>query len=118
MRKTATASPANGPATRDFPTRVGALRPSQLLHTYGVGALVDLPNFAVIVAGLDAWATPREEIKEERLLSAVRAKLGPQVEKLAAMPWSESTDNPYDDWARIGVPVLPFPRWFRCTGCN
>jgi hypothetical protein len=80
--------------------------------------LVDLPNFAVIVAGLGAWDPPREEIKEDRLLNAVRAKLGPQVAKLAAMPWSESTDNPYDDWARIGVPVFPFPRWFRCTACN
>lgn len=101
-----------------FPTRVGAVRPSQLLHTYGVGSLVDLPNFSVIVAGLQAWDQPREEIVEPRLLAAVRAQLGAQVERLIAMPWMEPTNNINDQWARVGIPVLPFPRWMRCTSCN
>lgn len=101
-----------------FPTRVGAVRPSQLLHTYGVGSLVDLPNFSVIVAGLQAWDQPREEIIEPRLLAAVRAQLGAQVERLIAMPWMEPTNNINDQWARVGIPVLPFPRWMRCTSCN
>ena len=35
--------------------RVGELRPNQLLHTYGVGAVADLPNLSVVVAGLDEW---------------------------------------------------------------
>ena len=99
-------------------TRVGAVRPSQLLHTYGVGALIDLPNFSVIVAGLQAWGQPQQFIEEPRLLAAVQAELGPQVGQLAAMPWKEDTGNPNDDWTRVGVPVLPFPRWFRCTACN
>ena len=42
--------------------RVGDVRPTQLLHTYGVGAMVDLPNIAAMVMGLDDWklqyATP------------------------------------------------------------
>jgi hypothetical protein len=88
------------------------------LHTYGVGSLVDLPNFSVVVAGLQAWDEPRDIIHEPRLLAAVQAELGPQVEKLAAMPWMENTDNPLDEWARIGIPALPFPRWLRCTRCN
>lgn len=33
--------------------RVGAVRPSQLMFSHGVGALVDLPNFSAVVAGLD-----------------------------------------------------------------
>lgn len=98
--------------------RVGAVRPSQLLHTYGVGALIDLPNISVIVAGLQAWEQVEDDIHEPRLLAAVRAILGTQVERLAAMPWKESTKNPKDAWASVGVPVLPFPRWMRCTGCN
>lgn len=98
--------------------RVGAIRPSQLLYTYGVGALVDLPNLAVIVAGLQAWDRPEIDIVEPRLLAAVQAVLGAQVERLVAMPWRESTNNPKDPWASMGVPVLPFPRWMRCTGCN
>ena len=35
--------------------RVGDVRPTQLLHTYGVGAMVDLPNIAAMVMGLDDW---------------------------------------------------------------
>lgn len=35
--------------------RVGEVRPSQLMFTYGVGALVDLPKLSVIVSGLDDW---------------------------------------------------------------
>lgn len=35
------------------PLRVGGLRPNQLLHTYGVGAMADLPNLSVVMLGLD-----------------------------------------------------------------
>lgn len=102
----------------NFPKRVGAIRPSQILHTYGVGSLIDLPNFSVIVSGLQAWNQPVEYINEPRLLRAVQAELGPQVEHLAAMPWIEGNDDPFADWARVGIPVIPFPRWLRCTRCN
>ena len=34
---------------------VGELRPSQLLHTYGVGATVELPEMTTLVLGLDDW---------------------------------------------------------------
>jgi hypothetical protein len=35
--------------------RIGELRPSQLLHTYGVGATVELPEITTLVLGLDEW---------------------------------------------------------------
>ena len=34
---------------------IGDLRPSQLLYTFGVGAIVELPNLSVMVMGLDDW---------------------------------------------------------------
>jgi hypothetical protein len=34
-------------------SEVGELRPSQLLLTFGVGAILDLPNMSVMVMGLD-----------------------------------------------------------------
>lgn len=101
--------------------RVGAVHPSQLMYSYGVGALIDLPNFAVIVAGLDDWKSSEldsERIVERRLLAAVRDRLGPQVAELRAAPWREETRNVFDDWARVGIPVLPFPRWMRCPRCG
>ena len=35
--------------------RVGNVRPSQLLWTYGPGAMIDLPNFSVMTMGLVLW---------------------------------------------------------------
>ena len=35
--------------------RVGELRPSQVLHTFGVGAIVGLPNISAMAMGLDDW---------------------------------------------------------------
>ena len=101
--------------------RVGELRPNQLLHTYGVGAVADLPNLSVVVGGLDDWELGNSLIvTERRLLSAVQAQLGPQVETLRTPPYKPETPDPFGDWARIGVPVRLFPRWLRCsdTRCN
>ena len=36
-------------------SEVGELRPSQVLTTFGIGSLVDLPNLSVMVMGLDDW---------------------------------------------------------------
>ena len=36
-------------------TPVGEIRPSQLLWSYGPGALIDLPNISVITQGIDGW---------------------------------------------------------------
>ena len=36
-------------------SEVGELRPSQVLHTFGIGAIVDLPNLSVMVMGLEDW---------------------------------------------------------------
>ncbi|TYR51102.1 DUF1998 domain-containing protein [Streptomyces parvus] len=108
-------APANGPL------RVGELRPSQLLHTYGVGSVTDLPNLSAMVLGLDHWdlvqATP---LTEDRLLAAVRRRLGAQVTTLRTPPQMQETSDPLGDWTRVGVPVALFPRWLRCSReqCN
>ncbi len=90
------------------PYSVGKARPSQLLWTYGPGALIDLPNLSVLTMGLDYWNSNRcPPIEEARLLAAVRGVLGSQVQRLQ-MP-------PLDD---VGVPVTLFPRWLRCVRCG
>lgn len=102
------------------PARVGTIRPSQAIHSYGVGALIDLPNLSVLVGGLDRWDVTRQAVvTEERLLAAVQARLGPQLAQLLTLPAEpQTTNNPYDDWARVGLPVTVFPRWLRCAACN
>lgn len=104
--------------------RVGSVRPSHLMYTAGVGALIDLPNFSVLVRGLDDWnyaAVPDwEAIAEPRLLEKVREVLQePGVKELRPAPWLDSSDQQVADQARrVGVPVVPFPAWLRCTVCG
>ena len=33
----------------------GQLRQSQVITTFGPGAMLDLPNYSVLVGGLDYW---------------------------------------------------------------
>lgn len=99
---------------------VGQVRPSQLLWTYGPGALVDLPNLSVVTMGLDRWdANQCLPVEEARLLAAVRRVLGPQVERLRVPPFvREENASPISAEGKIGVPVRPFPRWLRCVKCG
>jgi hypothetical protein len=101
-------------------TPVGEVRPSQLLWTYGPGALIDLPNLSVVTSGIDRWERDRcQPIHEARLLNAVRQVLGSQVESLRMPPFTRSEiSDVYSAEANIGVPVRPFPRWLRCVKCG
>ncbi len=55
------------------PPIFGELRPSQIITTFGPGAVVDLQNVSVVMAGTDFWVTGREqEIDEPRLRSMLR----------------------------------------------
>jgi hypothetical protein len=101
-------------------TPVGEVRPSQLLWTYGPGALVDLPNLSVVTLAIDRWEVNRcQPIEESRLLAAVRRELGPQVESLRMPPFQKDDGaDPFSAEAFIGVPVRPFPRWLRCVKCG
>ncbi|MFJ7259073.1 DrmB family protein [Streptomyces globosus] len=107
--------------------RVGTVRPSHLMYTAGVGALIDLPNFSVLVKGLESWShqgLPGHVIDEPRLRTAVNRSLqlygAARIHELRAAPWLEGADNSPKDWPAqgVGVPVTPFPQWLRCTACN
>src|SRR5437867_11623923 len=74
--------------------KVGDLRPSQMLYTFGVGSIVELPNLSVMIMGLDDWPVEQgaREITEPRLLRAVQYELGMQAAKLLSPPMApEST---------------------------
>ncbi|UGQ11289.1 DUF1998 domain-containing protein [Yinghuangia sp. ASG 101] len=109
--------------------RVGAARPSHLMFTGGVGSLIDLPNFSVLVKGTDTWdykglAGSDYLVSERRLTDAVNRVLrryGPKkVTELRSAPWQQGADDdPRGEAAQgVGVPVTPFPQWLRCTACN
>lgn len=99
-------------------TPVGELRPSQMLYTYGIGAIVDLPRLAVMVMGIDDWdVVHTRTIEESRLLAAVRAELGDSVQELRTPPYAEE-NNTTSGPSSIGVPVAAFPRWMVCPRCR
>lgn len=109
------------PETARQRTAVGQLRPSQLLYTFGIGAVVDLPKIAAMVMGIDDWDVAYcQPISEERLLRAVQEVLGGQVRSLRSPPIPPETSGsePFSDSAKIGVPVAPFPRWMVCPYCH
>jgi hypothetical protein len=98
--------------------QVGSARPSHLMFTGGIGGIVDLPNFAALVGGLDDWepfyrSGESRIVHEKRLLELTRSRLSNSVAELRLVPLSDE-----DDRALIGVPVRPFPSWLRCTRCN
>lgn len=87
---------------------IGKLRRSQLVSTWGPGALLDLPEHAVIVSGLDEW--PRqamEEIYEPRLTAKLAAMTGSANPKLYAPPIASEgpgREGPF-------LKVYRFPEW-------
>ena len=97
---------------------VGEVRPSQLMYTYGIGSIVDLPNLSVIVMGLDDWPSNTAALSEARLLEAVRFHRH-SVEELRTLPKAEGEpDTPFMPATLYGVPVAIFPRWWVCPACQ
>jgi len=103
--------------------RVGEIRPSQFMYTYGIGSIIDLPAFSVIVNGLDQWVINPDtvnQIFEDRLLEAVRY-YEPQVKGLISPPLKPDDfnfGNPFDESSNIGLPVSVFPCWMVCPMCH
>lgn len=98
---------------------LGELRPSQLIFTFGIGSLVDLPNMSALVMGIDDWDTRYcKEIEEERLVAAIQKRLGAQMSRLYLPPIKLDSMERDPTAPGVGVPVVPFPRWLRCTLCD
>lgn len=97
------------------------LRPSQLVTTFGPGAMVDLPTRSVILGGLDLWHM-REKgtwrtIHEPRATQVLETLLRGDG-RLAEGVMLELRTPPVDDGSRRGageppgIEVRVFPTWF------
>lgn len=86
----------------------GEIRQSQLITTYGPGAMVDLPKQSVIIAGLESWIGADTVVQERRLADkAARLLNVPKVELRMPPALVESEDAP-----AAGVKTFVFPEWF------
>jgi hypothetical protein len=86
----------------------GEIRQSQLITTYGPGAMVDLPKHSVVIGGLESWVGADTVIHERRLADKVASLLKlPRIELRVPPPLLESEDAP-----PAGIGVYLFPEWF------
>jgi len=107
------------------PRPEGNLRQSQLVTTFGPGAMVDLVDRAVVIGGLEHWGYNKEgfvTLDDARL----RRSLVPRLKSLDPdldlardgyfrMPPEGDAADPYPN---VGVRALEFPRWFVCQSCR
>lgn len=90
----------------------GQLRQSQLITTFGPGAMLDLVGCSVIVGGLDLWGDPAaapgfRPVSEERLLDKARRALDRADLRMYAPPAEAEGEE-----GQSGITALQFPEWF------
>lgn len=90
--------------------RDGQIRRSQVITTYGPGALIDLPRQSAIVGGLDTWpnTSDLEEIPEPRLSRKLDIMTEVPVPRFYAPP--PDPNDPRETAKGIGA--WRFPEWF------
>lgn len=87
------------------------LRSSQIVTTFGPGAMVDLPDASAIISGLDHWHYDRGQIptvEEARLIAKLRTLL--EVDTLTLRTPPPASNQEYG--ARPDLVVWRFPEWF------
>lgn len=98
----ATSTPSSSLPPQQYVPKGGKLRPSQVITTFGPGAVVDLPDDSVMIAGIDDWP-PGPVISEHRLERAldVAGFRAPAIKKFGG-----------------DIPCVRFPRTLICAKCG
>lgn len=86
----------------------GQVRQSQILSSFGPGSMVDLPDYSVLIAGLNHWDGDKKRVNEERLEARVAEIL--QVRDIAL--YAPPIDKQNSEAPRTGINVFMFPTWF------
>lgn len=88
----------------------GEIRQSQLITSFGPGAMVDLPNHSVLIGGLDEWSAGGDEIVEPRLLEKLKMLFDPPLDFLKLKSPPPDLGDP--TVRQTGIKVWQFPEWF------
>ncbi len=89
------------------------IRQSQLLYTYGPGAMVDLPDKSVVIGGLTYWKGERQYIREDRLrnkICEILKKTDGNIKDIKLFSPPRETSDLHAPFA--GVNIFIFPTWF------
>ena len=85
---------------------VGQIRTSQLITTFGSGAIADMPDYSVIMAGIDRWKEYSPRLRERNLERMLHVGYFKQ-------PYaSEDSDYAPD------IPAFRFPYMHFCPSCQ
>ena len=87
---------------------IGKLRKTQMITTFGTGAIVEMPEYTIIMGATDYWDNKGRRINE------------PNLQKLMGMryfkePYATESQNPKGNG---DVPAFRFPRMHFCPKCG
>lgn len=93
------------------------MRRAQLVTTFGVGSMVDLPrDESLMVAGLDVWPFATERIPQEWSVPEERLADRLGVRELRLPPdFREGSSSRFPGQR---IPTVRFPRWHYCPRCG
>jgi len=92
----------------------GTLRPSQMMTTFGPGAIYDTLNDSLLIMGTDRWRTQNcKTLNDETLLIYLKKNDNRKYSKLQKFMVPISSQ---DDASQI--PVRTFPTWGVCPVCH
>lgn len=102
----------------------GAVRLSQVVMTFGPGAMMDLLDHAALIGGVDYWRYDKFKdqgfVDEPRLRDAIAKRLEPlgvelSINRAFRLPpaGDDAAPVPYN-----GIQVAEFPSWFVCQNCR
>lgn len=103
----------------------GQLRQSQLVTTFGPGAMVDLVDRAVVVGGLEHWGFGKagyvalDDARLRRSLVSRLKALDPDLDLARDGYFRMAPEgDARDPFPSVGIRALEFPRWLVCQGCR
>lgn len=89
--------------------KVGELRPSQFITTFGPGSIVDLPDYSVIIGGLDKWDS--FDVSKAKTIDEPRLKEKLKIQQIKSIPINKERE--------FGtIPAYRFPEYHVCPKCR
>lgn len=104
------------PKNKDKNKKRGELRRSQLVTTFGCGAIVDLPDISGIISGIDNWNINCKEDFEYRILKIREPNLSKMLGKKFFIQPVSAGDKVNDGY--FGIPIFRFPYYYYCPNCG
>ena len=99
---------------------LGKIRRSQVITTYGIGAIVDLEPGSFMPLGLEEWDKQTRLAKKSSFTifeSRLQAQLGVEEFRMAPI-YEEVRNQPDRVKSEYSIPVVRFPRWLECPKCH